>query len=522
VWLYYEIYYRRILLLFLFPIFACTTALARPDSPVLKRLIFAADCAAPAIAADFPAAFRPAVDALAASVIGQTPDDTMLQDIPEKLREIYESNGHPFVSIGIQRLDAAVVCVSVSEIRLGRIIVEGNRWVDREQYSNAISIPPNGPIDLNTLAADTAWIGRNGDRQAVLRAGPGSDPSVYDLTIQAKDEFPLTFSLTADNAGATDTGLYHTGVGFAWTDAFWRGDRLDYGLLLAPGPQGFLGHSVAYTTWLPSRDSITIAGSLADIHGEGRRAQGGGHADSLSIRYSMNLPAFGGFSQDLDFGFDYKTTNTNVLFGGTSVFATTADVDQFIITYGVRWFGVTASVALVGSPGRMTPGNTSALMAMQQPGATATYAYTRANAERVTPLPFGTTWDVKLTGQYSTGKLLPSEQLEFGGVHSIRGFMDWGATRDNGVLIQNELRLPGQDAGRAGFLVPFALLDMGAGVNADPMATRRSGVEMMSTGAGVAWEFGASSVRLSWGIPLVRNGHTGPTLGPQFSVDMKF
>ena len=86
------------------------------------------------------------------------------------------------------------------------------------------------------------------------------------------------------------------------------------------------------------------------------------------------------------------------------------------------------------------------------------------------------------------------------------------------MLMQNELRpapvKPGlfHNSTDAETLVPFVLFDLGAGCNHLDMAgMQRSWVEMVSVGP-----------RLTCGLPLVRDGHTGPFLSPQFGTRITF
>jgi hypothetical protein len=93
------------------------------------------------------------------------------------------------------------------------------------------------------------------------------EPLVYDLAITTKDRLPLEVMLAADNTGTPETGLYRTGMGVDWSNAFWRGDDLSYGFLA--GPDGFrlLQHAVSYTTYLPWRDTMTLSAVTADTRG---------------------------------------------------------------------------------------------------------------------------------------------------------------------------------------------------------------------------------------------------------------
>jgi len=241
--------------------------------------------------------------------------------------------------------------------------------------------------------------------------------------------------------------------------------------------------------------------------------------------------------QTLSFGYDFKSTNNDILFGGISVFPSTSEIDQFVAVYSGQLtdpFGSTALTAtLVGSPGGLTALNNTASFQAQQAGATANYLYGRLSINRLTELPYGFAWSSKATGQLSDAILLPSEQLILGGYQSIRGFVEQGITRDEGATWQNELRLPAFETGVAkalhldpntDALVPFWFFDIGGGRNHHELAgTPTSWVTLASTCPGVTWNASRNlSFRFTWGIPLMRVGTFVPLLGPQFSLQLTF
>jgi hemolysin activation/secretion protein len=289
-----------------------------------------------------------------------------------------------------------------------------------------------------------------------------------------------------------------------------------------------------YTAYLPWRDWITLSAIDADTHGKPAAPQNAssvhGHTDIISFRYAISLPASASFIHHLELGYDFKSTNTNLLSGGDAVFPTASELNQFVLTYAFRRDDIGLAATLVGSPGHLTDRNTAAALTSQQPGASPSYVYGRVSLERLTDLPRDAVWSARLTAQYSSDNLLPSEQLVFGGFRSIRGFEELGATRDEGLLMQHELRLPRLAAAlfrpqtETQTLIPFVFLDAGAGRNHLPATVvPRSWLEMASTGPGMTWQITPNAgLRLSWGFPLIRNGHTGPAMGPQFGVQVTF
>jgi hemolysin activation/secretion protein len=226
--------------------------------------------------------------------------------------------------------------VNVIETKLGRIRVEGKRWFDDQQYIGAIRTRPGDPIDTASLAADTDWINRVEHRQATIAVEPTDDPSTYDLTLQAKDSPPLDLTLAADNTGTEEAGLYRVGIAVDWSNALWRGDDLNYSFLTSPDRLRLLEHRLTYTAYLPWRDWVTMSAVNADTRGRAKGSPDGstvdGHADSVSFRYSISLPASPNFILHLDLRYDFKITDNNILSGSNLVFPTTSKLDQFIIT----------------------------------------------------------------------------------------------------------------------------------------------------------------------------------------------
>ena len=478
---------------------------------------------------------------MTAALLNRPIDGSLITEVQSSLRAYFDKIGRPFVTIEVpaQNVGSGTLVVVVTEPKIGAIRVEGNRWFDDRQYIRAIRDQPGDPIDTSRLFADTDWINRNANRQAKLLIGPGTKPDTYDLTIRAQDHLPLSLTLAGDNTGTNQTGLYRIAAGFDWSNALWRGDDLNYTFVTSADGSRLREHVASYTAYLPWHDTLTLTGVVENTHSTAPDGSYGdtGYYDAVSLRYTIWLPDFAGAVNYLGFGYDFKTTNTNILSGGTETFGTPSEIDQFIANYQLQrgdnlgWTSLT--FMFVGSPGNLSANNTLAAFQAQQPAATPNYLYGRLNLERLTNLPAGLSWDARLTAQYSSANLLPSEQLVFGGVTSVRGFVEQGALRDEGALWQNELRAAPLKTGllqQLGYaedkeaVLPFMFLDLGMGRNhIDVPGLNRSWLEMISVGPGIAWQVTRATVfRFTWGVPLVRNGHVGPLLGPSFGAQITF
>jgi hemolysin activation/secretion protein len=500
----------------------------------------------------WPAAATPDVDAartpeiaaadarsLLSPYLGKPIDREVLGKMRKSLLDYFAARKQPFVSVIVpaQTADNGVVQVEVLVGRLGKLSVTGNKYFAASEYTDALHLQPGETIDGETLDADVDWINTNPFRHATVVAEPGKDVGTTDLTIRAQDSRPLTVRAGVDNTGTSSTSLYRVNAGVEWGDAFGRGDDASLNYTTSPDFYTVREYSGGYTFNLPWRDMLSLQASYATTSPpHGSIVGNAGVNAQVSLRYTTNLPSAGPVKQSLVLGYDFKSTNNNLLFGGFSVFSTTSEVDQFLLGYrgqesdrlGTTSFGLD----VVASPGGLTAGNNDAALSAQQAGAKARYLYGRLTADRLTPLPGGLSWDLRGTFQLTNTPLLPSEQLTLGGYTSVRGFEEQAATRDQGVLLESELRLKpistnlsrlvGFD-GLGDQLTPFVFTDYGWGWNRRPIAGLTSSVKLAGLGPGFTWQAGPNlSVRFSYGFPIVGRDEAAPKLGPQFGVQLSY
>lgn len=476
---------------------------------------------------------------LLAPYFGKSLDRELLGKMRATLQDHFIQHGEPFVSVIIpaQAVDNGVVQVEVLVARLGKITVAGNKHFADAEYTGALHLQPGETIDGAKLDADVDWINTNPFRHATVVAQPGRAVGTTDLTLRVQDNRPLVVRAGVDNTGTSSTSLYRLSAGVEWGDAFGRGDDASLSYVSSPDLHTLRQYSAGYTFNLPWRDSLTLQGSYSTSRPPQDSILGDTGVSSLaSLRYATNLPSLGAVKQSLMLGYDFKSTNNNLLFGGFSVFNTTSEIDQFLVgergQESDRLGSTSFGLDLVGSPGGLTPNNTDAAFSSQQAGATARYLYGRLTADRLTPLPRGVAWDLRGTFQLTDAPLLPSEQLMFGGFTSVRGFEEQAATRDQGVLLETELRLKPirtnlpRLVGLAGLgdqLAPFVFADCGWGWNRRPIAGLTPSVRLASIGPGFLWQAGRNlSVRFSYGVPIERRGAVAPKLGPQFGVQLSY
>jgi hemolysin activation/secretion protein len=263
---------------------------------------------------------------------------------------------------------------------------------------------------------------------------------------------------------------------------------------------------------LPWRDKLEIFGlTEQDRPDIGPDFAGSGHSNQLSARYVIPLATLPHLTQDLRVGYDIKTTDNNLDFGGTTVSKQTVEIDQFSLIYQGTFNNdhgsTTLTNTLVYSPGH--PSGRNATPAFQ-PGlnqsgtafATADYAYDRLDIENTNVLPGGYEWLVRASAQMASVNLLPSEQLSIGGLDTVRGYREFVAGGAQGVLLSSELRTPVKAIG-SGTLQGDAFIDYGRVTDVEAIPGTPRAFERTSAGVGVRYSLGPNlNLRAEIGVPI--------------------
>ncbi len=259
-----------------------------------------------------------------------------------------------------------------------------------------------------------------------------------------------------------------------------------------------------------------------------------GKSEQAGIRYSVGLHHAARFNQMLQFGFDFKSTNNNLAFGGSQVSRTSSQIDQFPLIYAANLTDSHGSSAvtttIVYSPGGMTPNNNTADF---QPnvgqsgilGASAHYTYWRTDFNRLTKLPAQSVYAFRLIGQTSTSNLLYTEKLSAGGPDILRGYDPYSIYGDRGFVMSNELRtrafklMPESGLGQLQF---YIFWDYGHFTAAHSFATAVNSLSASSVGTGARYEFRSNLTgHVNYGRALIQLPNTNSAARNSF-VDLAF
>ena len=133
-------------------------------------------------------------------------------------------------------------------------------------------------------------------------------------------------------------------------------------------------------------------------------------------------------------------------------------------------------------------------------------------------MPCDFSWIVRGWGQVAGERLLPSEQLGFGGYDTIRGYDEREVNGDEGWIISNEVRTPPASLGKLFRLKKatdqlqfLGFLDYGEAHIRNALTDEDRSIELCSVGVGLRYTITHYlSVRFDYGWQLKDSGTGNP------------
>ena len=419
------------------------------------------------------------------------------------------------VSTPPQEVTSGVLQLLVLEGSVGQIRVEGARWFDPKSVEKQIRVKPGQALDSNSIMNDLDWLNRNPFRQVDLVYVKGSELGKTDMVFRQSDHFPLRLYGGYEDSGTKLTQETRWLAGANWGNVLGGEGQLNYQFMTSPNFEYFRAHSASFTQPLPWRHILTIYGSYANNSADlAAPFNLAGFSWQADMRYEVPLPGSANYTESLTGGFDFKESNTDITFGGISVYGTKVDVAQWSMGYDSDlkdpWGTTTLRATGFYSPGGFTDKNTKAVFVKARAQADPNYMYGKVELNRTTGLPWDFLFVNQVTFQASNANLLASEQLGFGGYDSIRGYDTRVVNSDNGLIFSNELRTPPISlfalAGGKGVSDKFqllAFLDYGLAKNENLLPGEKKSTELLSVGPGLRYTISTHvSVRADYGWQL--------------------
>lgn len=384
---------------------------------------------------------------------------TDIQLALEALEGAYRSAGYSAVHVITpeQEITQGTVTLQVIETVIGKVILKGNQYYDKNNIRNALPALAEGYTpSARELSENIRLANENPTRQIDVVLALGEEENTVDAQVNVQDSSPHKVFLTMDNTGNQSTGMYRVGVGYQNNNMFNRDQALTLNYITSPDHMSNVTQvSGSYRLPVYSMgDSVDMLLAYSDTNA-GTTSIGGvggplltfaGSGNVYGAHYNHYFPRQGDYASKVIAGLDYRTTINNCQLAGTACTGT-PDINELplTLTYGGTLTKPTQVVDYSTSIVHNFPGGSkggSDVFNATRLGAAADYTLLHLNGSLAGVLPQN--WQYRLAGnaQYSQDALIPAERLGLVGANAVRGFTEREFSNDNGYVINVEIYTP--------------------------------------------------------------------------------
>ena len=432
-----------------------------------------------------------------------------LDKITNRILRFYQKNDRPVVDVIVpagQDITDGIVQVLVIFGRLGEVSIQGQQYFSEKRLKKYITTKKGEVISLTDLRRSLYGLNQNPFRQAGISLQRGDAFAESDIAITIDDARPWRVYAGGDDAGSESIGERRAFLGFNLGDVGGWDHTFNYQFTHPTEGEDYEGHSLSYgipiKRWGHSLNFLaSYSESSDDIDAF---ISTGARNTQLGVRYTVPIHGDSFLNSQWTFGFDYKRSNNNLAFGGTQILDNDTDVSQFFANYSIHYsqknLTQNAGLRLTLSPGDLGGNNDDDTFEQNVPGANADYIYLNANYNLQWRINKALEFNTELNLQYTNDILLSSEQQGLGGYSTIRGYDEFSAIGDRGIVLRNELLGPRWSFASGHNLRLLAFIDAGQ------VSSARDGVDdvdLSSVGLGARYNFNRHlSGRIDYGWQL--------------------
>jgi len=416
------------------------------------------------------------LDEIAKKYVGKNVDIAALLQLVADINAIYAARG---IVTGIATLPEqdpkdGVVKIKLTEGRLQKTTVEGNKQTRTDYILQRVREPEGEVLDVPKLNRDVIWFNRTNDVQIKALLQPGTSFGLTDLQFAVIEPPVDTLQLFTDNQGVENTGRWEGGAFYKRHGLFGVDDRLTfYGVRSDGNLNGNVAYSVPVNPWGGRAGVSYTEGKIKIIQGPFVALDVTGRSSQAAVNFSQPV---------------WVTQNWLVLLNAAETEGKTVSRFATVSVTDDHYDKATAGVSVTNSGNTYSIAVSPAVnyIAWQDHvlgGNRAFNTYTGSLIATSAAGPANFSTNVLASWQYTQEKLLPGDQIfSIGGPTTVRGYPSNSASGDSGYYFNAELHYNWSQWLR-GFDT-YVFTDWGAVYSTFPGVT-----EMASVGVGFSWTY---------------------------------
>jgi hemolysin activation/secretion protein len=367
-----------------------------------------------------------------------------LKQLIKNITVLYNDKGYitSFAFLPAQKIKNGIVEISISEGKIGKINIEGNKHSNASYLKNnmlkANGIEEGKIFNVRNLRKSLGEINEKDYIKGQITLQKGQVGENSDLTLDVEEQSPFSLTPGYDNKGRDLIGIQRGTLRADYKNLTGYGDSISATTVFAKSTFG-LGTQYRlpigpYGTELQfgyGYSNVALGGRYKDldIHGHSNRytttiMQPIFKGERLTLNTDLSLDMINSTTNwyGSDIYDKYRTRPIRLGLNAVKDDNTGRFVSRFETSVGLPWLGATQDADAgigVGSPKFVK--FTQSLIRLQN-------------------LPLKTLGIFTLVGQYSPNALLPMEQLAIGGADTVRGYKEACLLGDSGYYMNLELR----------------------------------------------------------------------------------
>lgn len=402
-----------------------------------------------------------------------------LQAIAETLKEKYLTEGYltTVVYFPEQEVENGVFEIAVLEGKLGEMTVTGNKWFSANFVKKHIHAQSGQLLNIKKLQKDILRLNQFSDLEVKTVISPGKQQETSDIIFKVKDKFPFHLGMSEDNRGTRLTGKYRTGFYARCSNFLGAGDTLFANTLFNRLTFGQVLSYVLPLGTYGTKFTLDLSYFTMKLGKELKGFDITGKTETLTPHLTFELALSEDFEGSLDLGLNMQSIKKRVDLTLTSD-------DQLRIPYFSFNFMKTDSLG-GGGQTQFTPrfsfgtggflgASKSCHPSSSRDGTGGYYFKYEHGLKRTQRMPFGSYLLMDSQFQAASHALPPSEQLQLGGMTSVRGYPEGDYVADMGAVLNldwifpayffpENWRLPRSQTPLRRLVEPVAFCDIGGG-----------------------------------------------------------
>jgi hemolysin activation/secretion protein len=412
--------------------------------------------------------------------------------------------------IAPQPVENGVMAIQILEGRLEDVKITGNRRLNRNYIRDRITQGAGTPLNVPRLLENLQLLRldpRINNVSADLQAGIRPGTNLLQVDISEADTFSSSFTL--DNGRSPSVGSFRRRAQLTEANLLGRGDTLSIGYANTEGSDGI---DISYTLPINAKDGtvwFSYSGNSSNVIEKPFTALDI-QAKSRSYELGFRQPLLKSPTKELAMGLVFSRQESQTELGidniGPFPLSPGADEEGRTKVSALRFFQEYTQRSekhVFALRSQFSLGLDFLNSSVNDDAPDSKFFSWRGQGQWLRQLAPDSLFLVKGDVQIAGDSLVPLEQFGLGGQLSVRGYRQDALLSDAGALLSAEFRLPILRAKKLGGvlqLTPF--LDIGTAWNVD--GNNPSTNTLIGTGLGLLWKQSNFSVRVDWGIPLVK------------------